>query len=246
MKKSLFFAAAVALTFAACQPSYDVEDKTVATFEEAAISPAATESVMHLAQTGTFESGNFVFTQEVSVSEWGTYYYGNIVTNKTANEYKGDFQNDMSAKGGAHGGKNFVVWTGSYIGADGITLKQAAVVPGMYVCNTPWVVDAILKGDGMSDDEGAPFGEEDYFTLTVSGYLNGEPTSNSLVSLFNPYHVCCLLCNYSKLKEDCWGHFDNDWWYLMEDFDNLSDENARLMEQIQNQQKRRQMSGMTR
>lgn len=29
-------------------------------------------------------------------------------------------------------------------------------------------------------------------------------------------------------------------------FDNLSDENARLMEQIQNQQKRRQMSGMTR
>ena len=177
MKKSLFFAAAVALTFAACQPSYDVEDKTVATFEEAAISPASTESVMHLAQTGTFESGNFVFTQEVSVSEWGTYYYGNIVTNKTTNEYKGDFQNDMSANGGAHGGKNFVVWTGSYIGADGITLKQAAVVPGMYVCNTPWVVDAILKGDGMSDDEGAPFGEEDYFTLTVSGYLNGEPTS---------------------------------------------------------------------
>lgn len=50
---------------------------------------------------------------------------------------------------------------------------------------------------------------------------NGDPTSNCLVSLFNPYHVCCLLCNYSKLKEDCWGHFDNDWWYLMEDFDNL-------------------------
>ena len=52
---------------------------------------------------------------------------------------------------------------------------------------------------------------------------SGEPISNSLVSLFNPYHVCCLLCNYSKLKEDCWGHFDNDWWYLMEDFDNLSE-----------------------
>ena len=52
---------------------------------------------------------------------------------------------------------------------------------------------------------------------------NGEPISNCLISLFNPYHVCCLLCNYSKLKEDCWGHFDNDWWYLMEDFDNLSE-----------------------
>jgi hypothetical protein len=50
----------------------------------------------------------------------------------------------------------------------------------------------------------------------------GEPESNGLISFFNPSHVCCLLCNYSRLKEDCWGHFDGDWWYLMEDFDNLS------------------------
>lgn len=52
---------------------------------------------------------------------------------------------------------------------------------------------------------------------------NGDPASDCLVSLFDPHHVCCLLCNYSKLKEDCWGHFDSDWWYLMEDFDNLSE-----------------------
>ena len=51
---------------------------------------------------------------------------------------------------------------------------------------------------------------------------NGDPVSDCLVSLFDPHHVCCLLCNYSKLKENCWGHFDSDWWYLMEDFDNLS------------------------
>ncbi len=51
---------------------------------------------------------------------------------------------------------------------------------------------------------------------------NGDPVSNCLISFFNPYHICCLLCNYSKLKEDCWGHFDDDWWYLMEDFDNLT------------------------
>ena len=160
MKKSFLFLAALALTFAACQPKYDVEDKTVATFEEAAVAPAETESVNHLAETGTFTSGNFEFTQEVSVSDWGTYYYGNVVTNKTSNEYKGDFQNDMSAKGGAHGGKNFVVWTASYMGADGVRLKQAAVVPGFYVCNTPWVVDAVLNGDGMSTVEGG-FGDDD-------------------------------------------------------------------------------------
>ena len=51
----------------------------------------------------------------------------------------------------------------------------------------------------------------------------GDPVSNCLISLFDPYHICCLLCNYSKLKEDCWGHFDSDWWYLMKDFDDLSE-----------------------
>ena len=50
----------------------------------------------------------------------------------------------------------------------------------------------------------------------------GNPVSDCLVSLFDPHHICCILCNYSKLKEDCWGHFDSDWWYFMEDFDGLS------------------------
>ncbi len=52
---------------------------------------------------------------------------------------------------------------------------------------------------------------------------NGEPVSNCLISLFDPHHVCCLLCNYSKIKEQSWGHFDGDWWFLMEDFDKLVD-----------------------
>ena len=51
----------------------------------------------------------------------------------------------------------------------------------------------------------------------------GEPESHCAVSFFNPDHVCYLLCNYSKIKEDCWGHFDSDWWYFMEDFDALVD-----------------------
>lgn len=36
---------------------------------------------------------------------------------------------------------------------------------------------------------------------------NGEPESDCLVDLFNPNHICGLLCNYSALKEDCWGNF---------------------------------------
>jgi hypothetical protein len=52
---------------------------------------------------------------------------------------------------------------------------------------------------------------------------NGEPVSDSLVSFFNPEHICGILCNYSKLKEESQGRFDSDWWYLMEDFDELVD-----------------------
>lgn len=177
MKKSFLFVAALALTFAACKPNYDVEDKTVATFEEAAITPAQTESVYHLGQTGTFTSGNFVFTQEVSVSEWGTYYFGNVVSNKTGNTYKDDMDGDKSVKGGARNGKNFLVWTASYSGADGIKLKQAAKVPGMYVCNSVYAYASMTKGD---DFAGEPFGDDDWFLLTVSGSLEGKAVNTQV------------------------------------------------------------------
>ena len=35
----------------------------------------------------------------------------------------------------------------------------------------------------------------------------GEPVSDCAVTFFNPAHVCALLCNYSALKQDCWGKF---------------------------------------
>ena len=177
MKKSFLFVAAMALTFAACTPNYDVEDKTVATFEEAAITPASTESVLHLAKTGTFESGNFVFTQEVSVSDWGTYYFGNVVSNKKDATYKDDMDGDKSVKGGAYQGKNFLVWTASYTGEDGIKLKQAAKVPGMYVCNSVYAYASMTKGDAFA---GEPVGKDDWFLLTVNGALNGKAVNTSV------------------------------------------------------------------
>lgn len=50
---------------------------------------------------------------------------------------------------------------------------------------------------------------------------DGDPVSDCLVSFFNPEHICGLLCNYSALKEECWGNFNWDFWYLMEDLDEL-------------------------
>lgn len=50
---------------------------------------------------------------------------------------------------------------------------------------------------------------------------NGRVTSDEDISLFNPQHVSLLLHYYSRLKEQAWGHFENELWYLMEDLDNL-------------------------
>lgn len=180
MKKSILMLAALAMVFVACSKKDKNEPESllnVADFENLQI---ASESVMHLAETGTFESGDFTFAQEVSVSGWGTYYYGNVPTNKTGKVYQGDYQNDMSASGGAHAGKNFVVWYTSYSNKDSVFLKEAATIPGFYVNNTPWVVDAILNGDGMSDDGAAPFGADDYFTLTITATLNGVAVNNEV------------------------------------------------------------------
>lgn len=49
----------------------------------------------------------------------------------------------------------------------------------------------------------------------------GQIQDNSLISFFNPKHLSALLCNYSKLKEDCYGKFYTDGYYLMEDLDTL-------------------------
>lgn len=50
---------------------------------------------------------------------------------------------------------------------------------------------------------------------------DGEPASNCLLNFFNWNHISALLCNYSALKEDCWGNFESDLWYSMLDLDNL-------------------------
>lgn len=176
MKKSFFFVAALAFTFAACNNNDPVYDAKVATFENLEL---AEESVLHLSETGEIESGNFRLQQEVAdYGTYGVYYFGNIASNKTGKTYDFYADSDKSASGGAHSGKNFVVWTGSYSGIDGIMLLKDTIVPGFYVNNTPWVVDAIKNGDGMSEEEagkGLPFGKDDWFKLTITGKkANGD------------------------------------------------------------------------
>jgi hypothetical protein len=48
---------------------------------------------------------------------------------------------------------------------------------------------------------------------------DGEPVSDDLVSLFNPKHICAILCNYEMLSTALKYKFSSDFHYLMEDFD---------------------------
>lgn len=167
MKKIFFFAAAAMMSSAMCALN-------VATFEDVQLDSA--ESVLHLDSTYYFQSGSYAFVQEVQdYGAYGVYYFGNVVSNKTGNTYDYYADSDKSASGGAFEGNNFNVWTSSYSYNDYVMVPVRSVVPGMYINNTAWVVDAIVNGDGMSIDPndstaiGTPFGPDDYLGLMILG-----------------------------------------------------------------------------
>lgn len=171
MKKSILFVAALALTFAACNKQGEVVDKTVATFEEAAISPASAESYFAYSvdTTVTLVSGNFEVDQTVAYE--GTYVSGAVVTNITDTKFVDYKDAYKSAAGGAYAGKNYVVWYEDGFTPNTIKLKTAAVVPGMYVCNNVYAYNSMKNGDAIA---GEPFGADDFFTLNVTASLEGR------------------------------------------------------------------------
>lgn len=59
-------------------------------------------------------------------------------------------------------------------------------------------------------------------TITINAET-GEVSSNGIISFFNPDHISALLRNYSNLKEESWGNFSSDAYYLLEDLDHLID-----------------------
>lgn len=50
---------------------------------------------------------------------------------------------------------------------------------------------------------------------------NGDPQSTGLISFFKPEHIAAILRHYNALKLETAGHYWDDFYYLMEDFDAL-------------------------
>ena len=173
MKKSILFVAALALVFVSCkkEKADEVEDKTIATFEEAAISPAQAESYLAFSVDTTvfLESGNYQVQQTVAYG--GTYVTGGVVTNITNTDFKDYTDAYKSAAGGAYEGKNYIVWYEDGMTQNVVKLKSAATVAGMYVCNNVYAYSSMKDGDAIA---GEPFGEGDYFTLIITGSLEGK------------------------------------------------------------------------
>lgn len=178
MRKSILFVAALALTFAACNNKEgSVEDPFIATFEEAAISPASAESYFKFPNDtlAYLKSGNFLIEQ--SVAYGGVYVAGGVVTNITDTEFKEFTDAYKSVKGGAYAGKNYLVWYNDSYAPGVIKLEKPAVVPGMYVTNNVYAYSSMTKGDEIA---GEPFGEDDFFTLVIHGSLGGKEVNTQI------------------------------------------------------------------
>ena len=59
---------------------------------------------------------------------------------------------------------------------------------------------------------------ESDFSFDDEGYVVPEG-----VSLCDPKVVSAILCNYSLMKQESWGEFEKDLWYLMEEFDEVAE-----------------------
>ena len=59
--------------------------------------------------------------------------------------------------------------------------------------------------------------------LSETRYIdeNGDPASTGLISLFNSKHISEILCHYKSLKVMTRGRYQDDFYYLIEDFDKL-------------------------
>ena len=66
---------------------------------------------------------------------------------------------------------------------------------------------------------------KNYIALDGEININKEGRVESKgVTLVDPAVCSAILCNYSKLKQDSWGNFESDTWYLIYDFEQVCDE----------------------
>lgn len=118
-----------------------------------------------------------------SVQDWGSGYFGYTSTqilNTDAEQSISGADAYLPTVAGAAEGKNYA--TINIMGAFEQIYFTKTTVSGMAVTNTNFNVNAILKGDGMSQEEAGnslPFHQDDYFVLTIKG-LDGKEVKGTI------------------------------------------------------------------
>lgn len=162
------------------------EPMAVATFDNAPLNPGQQwwchraydedESLVD----ATFTSGDWEFNNSYMPDYDSWMFYG-VSATKT-NDFEG-YQTGMynSACGGAHSGSQFgVIFGDALMGINKASLigRGDKVVPGVYVTNDAWNVDAYLNGDGMTD---GGFKEGDWFKVTITGLTQAQVDDDSVI-----------------------------------------------------------------
>jgi hypothetical protein len=98
-------------------------------------------------------------------------------------------------------------------GRDAFIIKKAIIDlrKDQYILKDAWYKPIIPKNITRSKHY-IPL--DDDFSFDDDGYVVPEG-----VSLCDPKVCSAILCNYSLLKQECWGEFERDLWFLMHDFD---------------------------
>ena len=102
-------------------------------------------------------------------------------------------------------------------GRDAFIIKKAIIElrKDQYILKDAWYKPIIPKNITRSKHF---ISLDDDFSFDDEGYVVPEG-----VSLCDPKVVSAILCNYSSLKENGWGEFEKDLYYIMYDFDNIAD-----------------------
>ena len=164
----------------------------------------------------TFVSGSFRFSNyaddtwagEPTTPYWGNYAYSQATTNTFEIENYITDQFNNAVGGGVDNSETFLVAFPQGGTIDVINNEDGAVIPGMYITNNAWAVDAILHGDGYSTIDGTATGEStgnvgfqtgDWFKLTITA-----DNGNSI-----EYY----LADYQSTDESA-HYYVNDWQWI--------------------------------
>ena len=145
-------------------------DMVPATFEDLYLEDESYEDGRNL-PLGSFVSGSFKFDNFYSQDYggyWGNYGYTNMTSTNFNGYFLGQWKNVVG--GGADDSENYMVAYPGYYGGKITVMNnpEGDVISGCYITNSAYTLDNILNGDGMSNDDGAPFGQGDYLKLTIT------------------------------------------------------------------------------